>query len=362
MAITAEETAALPPGARSPALASALYGLAHLIVDYGSVSTLFHVTAGSLPEAGWLVPLVWLYDYAAFGLQMFLGPLLDRLGGANRGAAMGCGLVISGVWLAGLWPLGAVLLVSAGNALFHVGGGAVVLRLDRRKAIWPGLFVAPGALGLFLGKTMGAAAGIPWLPVLFTALLAAAALPCLLLPPPGRSPMAAVVRFRGLGWVLAALLLTVAVRSLAGFSVALPWAKGWPAALALALMAFGGKALGGLLADRFGWRNLSCGGLVLAAVLLGLGSLWPPTALAGVLCLNLTMAVTVAALAYLLPGWEGLAFGLTATALVIGMTPTGWPPWLPILRHPAFVAALCLCSAAALYPALRAVENRKEPH
>jgi hypothetical protein len=76
-----------------------------------------------------------------------------------------------------------------------------------------------------------------------------------------------------------------------------------------------------------------------------------------VLCLNLTMAVTLAAMAWLLPGWEGLAFGLTATALVVGMTPTGFPPWLAVLRQPLTNAILCIVSAVALFPALRAVEH-----
>ncbi len=209
MAITAEKDTTLPAGARSPALTSALYGLAHLVVDYGSVSTLYHVTSGGLFSAQWIVALTVLFDYTAFALQMFLGPLLDRLAGGGKhhnaaglGAAVGCALVAGGVWLAGAWPLGAALL--------------------------------------------------------------------------------------------------------------------------------------------------------------GLGSLWPPTALAGVLCVNLTMAVTVAALAYLLPGWEGLAFGLTATALVIGLAPTGYGPWLPFLQQPAVVAGWCVLSAAALYPALRAVERLKK--
>ncbi len=367
MAITAEKDTTLPAGARSPALTSALYGLAHLVVDYGSVSTLYHVTSGGLFSAQWIVALTVLFDYTAFALQMFLGPLLDRLAGGGKhhnaaglGAAVGCALVAGGVWLAGAWPLGAVLAVAVGSALFHVGGGSVVLRLDRRRAVWPGLFVAPGALGLFLGKAMGGNADIPFLPVLFTALLAAAALPCLLLQPPGRSTMARIHRFRGMGWVVAALLLTVALRSLTVFSLALPLANGWPAALALAVMAFGGKALGGFLADRFGWSLSTAFGLLLGAALLGLGSLWPPTALAGVLCVNLTMAVTVAALAYLLPGWEGLVFGLTATALVIGLAPTGYGPWLPFLQQPAVVAGWCVLSAAALYPALRAVERLKK--
>jgi hypothetical protein len=239
-----------------------------------------------------------------------------------------------------------------------VGGGTVCLRLGRRRALWPGLFVAPGVLGLFLGKQLGGSELFAFQPWLFTVLLVAAALPGLLLQAPHRSPMAEISRFRGFGLTVAVLLFTVAVRSLAGFSLVLPWATGWQAAGMLALAAFGGKALGGLLGDKFGWKTVTTIGLLLAAALITFGSSQPVMALMGVLCLNLTMAITLASLAYLLPGFEGLAFGLTATAIVVGLTPTIFGPFRPFLNHPAVIAGFILVSAVLLWPVLGQIERR----
>ena len=48
-------------------------------------------------------------------------------------------------------PLMATTLAGIGNALFHVGGGTISLNLKQGKASIPGVFVAPGGIGLFAG-------------------------------------------------------------------------------------------------------------------------------------------------------------------------------------------------------------------
>ena len=52
------------------------------------------------------------------------------------------------------------LLLGLGNALFHVGGGVDVIR-DGGKCEKLGIFVAPGAMGLYLGGLIAGKA--PWL-------------------------------------------------------------------------------------------------------------------------------------------------------------------------------------------------------
>jgi FSR family fosmidomycin resistance protein-like MFS transporter len=52
-------------------------------------------------------------------------------------------------------PVAAVIFLGLGNAAFHVGGGVISLNLTPQKATAPGIFVAPGALGLLAGTLLG---------------------------------------------------------------------------------------------------------------------------------------------------------------------------------------------------------------
>lgn len=57
-------------------------------------------------------------------------------------------------------------IVGIGNALFHLEGGVNVYSISDRKAFFNGLFVAPGALGIFLGTTFHNELIITYLPVI----------------------------------------------------------------------------------------------------------------------------------------------------------------------------------------------------
>jgi MFS transporter, FSR family, fosmidomycin resistance protein len=340
---------------RRPALTASVFGAAHLIVDMATIGVLYTATRAGGFAADWVAVLILSYDYIAFATQPFIGYALDRLGLQNATAALGCAVAASGVWLAGISPVAAVVVAAVGNALFHAGGGAVCLRLDRSRAAWAGIFVAPGAIGLFLGKLLGGSA--LYLPWALTALLALCAAASLLLRLPRRPEAPALPKVKLFGLVAALLIVSVAVRSLVGFSVSYPWVAGWQQAVWLTAAAVAGKALGGVIGDKFCWRNVSVAGLVLSAPLLALGAGTPWMAVAGLVCFNLTMALTLAGLAYLLPGYEGFAFGLTAAAIVIGLTPSVVPGWAAVLGSPAALAGIILLSAAALWVALGRLEG-----
>jgi FSR family fosmidomycin resistance protein-like MFS transporter len=109
--------------------------------------------------------------------------------------------------------------------------------------------------------------------------------------------------------------------------------------------------VGGFLADRFGWIDLSMVALLAAAPLLAFsgGDLW--LALPGLLLFQMTMPVTLVAMLRLMPGRPALAFGLPCLALIAGALPA----YLPDVWRPRGLAvlALVLGSAALLFLALR---------
>jgi FSR family fosmidomycin resistance protein-like MFS transporter len=265
-----------------------------------------------------------------------------------------------------------VVLAGLGNAVFHVGGGVVSLRAAPGWAGPVGVFVAPGAAGVALGIAAGKAGAAGW--PLVTALAALAAVLWLLPMPtfsdkgapsgPGagaaRAPAPVVLATAGAGVVIL-LLAVVGVRSLVGLTLDLPWKSDTALLVVLTAAVVTGKAAGGLLADRLGWRPVAVVALLAALPLLALGTASPAAGVAGVLLLNVTMPITLAAVAAALPrGSEGFAFGLTCLALFLGAAPSLLR--LPLVATPLLLAALLLPAAAAMWLTLGEARRSESTH
>jgi FSR family fosmidomycin resistance protein-like MFS transporter len=185
----------------------------------------------------------------------------------------------------------------------------------------PGIYVAPGAFGLMVGGVIGRSGQFVAWP--FVLLLVGTALLVWRIPRPTvRYDTALEGDFRWFEVAILLLLFSIAVRGLVGSSLVLPW-KSNPTLLVILTMAVVlGKALGGVLGDRFGWSKVALAGLAIAAPLLSYFAVNPALAIVGAFCFNLTMPVTLTALSNLLPGRTGFAFGLTTLALILGVLPT----------------------------------------
>lgn len=337
---------------RKIAANAAIYGITHGLVDAACAALLFGYMAGNRLESGWLGFLVILYNVLAFALQPLLGLAADRLRMPAAVAAAGCVLTAAGVF-AGPFPLAAVCLVGVGNALFHVGGGVVSLNLVPGRAAMPGVYVAPGALGLMVGTLVGKSGLFSaWI---FAVLLAVAALSILLFKGPGIDyDIRGGGDYRYLDIILLLLLVSVAVRGLVGLALNFPWKSNIYLLVGLTSAVVLGKALGGILADKLGWSRVTVTGLVLSALLISLGFENPWLSIPGVFLFNLTMPVTLVAVANMLPGRAGFAFGLTALALIAGSLPvfagvkaTLYPLW--VMCAVVLVSALILYKGLGLY-------------
>lgn len=249
----------------------ALYGLAHFWVDLSCAFLAFRVLGRGADFALCLL----LYNFCAFALQMPLGLLADRLDRNGALAAAGCALTA----LAYL-PLpspAAAVTAGLGNALFHLGGGLDVLNGSEKRAAALGIFVSPGALGLYIGTAWGRGM-VPalWLGPLGLLALAGA-IPWLCRrtfgsPRSGNAPVDLTPA--GRYGRLVPLFLVVVLRSYMGMNQSFPW-KGrgwWGLLLVLALVL--GKAAGGFLSDRLGPRSAALWSLLPAAGLY-LASFWP---------------------------------------------------------------------------------------
>ena len=345
------------------------FALCHFVVDFACVSTMLCAVSRVLGESGQgsleLVALsILLYDVVAFAFQLPVGIALDKLDKNSLAAMLSYALVGGGVLLS-LVPVAffewlAVLLLAVGNALFHCAGGLCVLNISQKHAGPSGIFIATGAVGVFLG-TFSAQYGRLQVAFSLLVLLFLCASITRVVQKVNKkywnihnAPFA-IPEFSS-RTLLAIFLLcfVVALRSYTGMIMAFPWKS---EILLLGLSIFGvfaGKALGGMVADRIGFRTTAIFSLIAAATLFVPSWEMPLMGLLAVFFFNFTMAITLASLSNILHEAKGTAFGLASFSLAIGALPA----LLGLrLEHPLVLSAMSLISALALGVSLTLVKD-----
>lgn len=322
-----------------------IFSLGHFWVDFSCALLMFSRLSG---DGSWAL-CVLLYNFCAFALQMPIGLLADRLGRNGRTAALGCALAAAG-WALTPLPLAAAVTAGVGNACFHVGGGIRILEDGGDRAAPLGIFVSPGALGIYLGTLLGGRALFPGWPAAAGLLLFALAF--LLTEPPGSAPRDCPPASpdRNALWALACCFLVVALRSYIGMVLNFPWKTGGWAVGAVCAVALG-KAAGGFLGDRLSMLPAAGLSLGLSAALFCL-SASPLAGTAAVFLFNMTMPITLWAAARLLPDRKGFAFGALTFALFLGFLPV-WLGWPALFSGGTGYAAGALCSLAVLVVGLK---------
>ena len=302
-----------------------LYSILHFLVDGVCAWAMLGRLSG---DYGGIL----IYNFCAFAMQLPLGAVLDRLEGRKtplRIAALGCCLTLLGAFT-------GPAVLGIGNALFHVGGGVDVIREDAEKGLSGqalGVFVAPGALGLFLGGLIGQSSPLLLIP-------AGLAMALLLRPIRGSEGALPEPTRKHPLWLFAACFAVVVLRSHVGMTAVFPWKSGVLAFLAVAAVVLG-KMAGGVLAARFGPKGTTVLSLSLAAAGFLLGD-YPFFGLLALLCFNMTMPLTLYALWRRFPANPGACFGSLTLALFLGFLPTYFGLELPIGGAPGSVLSLIL--------------------
>ena len=345
------------------------YALCHFVVDFACVSSMLCAVSRVLGDSGQgsmeVVALsILLYDIVAFTLQLPIGIALDQLDKNSYAAllsyaSVGAGVVLSLVPIALLeWP--AILLLAIGNALFHSAGGLSVLNISQKHAGPSGIFIATGAIGVFLG-TQSAQMGRLQIAFSLLVLLFLCALITLVVQKVNKKYWNVhnvsfdIPRLSSNTLLAIALLsLVVALRSYAGMVMAFPWKSKMLLLVLSILGVFAGKALGGVVADRIGFRTTAIFSLIVAATLFVPSWEIPVMGLLGVFFFNFTMSITLASLANILPNAKGTAFGLASFSLAVGALPAlaGFR-----IEHPAMLSGISLVSALSLGVGLTLVKD-----
>lgn len=335
----------------------AIYSASHFWVDLSCAFLVFR-TLSDTPD--FMLSLL-LYNFCAFALQMPFGLLADRLDRNGAVAAAGCGITALAYWV----PVPVLCAVTAGigNALFHLGGGIDVLNRSQKHAWALGVYVSPGAMGLYFGTLWGkgSAPGLWLIPIVLLLLAGLVLAHCRRMFTSFRSGNAPVDLRASAGYgKLIPLFLVVVLRSYMGMNQAFAW-KGegqWALALTVALVL--GKTAGGFAMDRTGAWKASGWSLGLAGIFY-LASELPLPGVLAVFLFNMTMPITLWAAAKTIPGAKGFTFGLLTFALFLGYLPS-FLRWPNLLTGPVSYALLAVTSVFLLWlPLRKEVHHVKDP-
>ena len=334
-----------------------MFGAVHLLVDMVTVSTAFAVTKIYDVSQLWGISVVVLYDILAFAGQPIIGWFSDRKEVYRATAAVGVVIAALSVPVLSVNPLLGLVLTGLGNACFHVGAGALSLCVTPGRATVPGIFVAPGAIGLGLGTLMGKSGSYDsWA---FIIALGASFLLTLLYPMPQvlLRPRKLLLPSLHATWIVAALLVSIVIRALVGFGGSYNCTKTFAIKMGLMTVAVLGKGLGGVVSDRIGWLPASVGALVISAPLIAFGGSEPLWLLAGFLFFQMTMPVTLVAVTEVMPGRPGLAFGLCCLALLAGAL-LAFSGTVQSAYSSVFFLVLILFSATLVWVSLKGLQGK----
>ena len=330
---------------------TAVWSALHFLVDFVCACAMYAFFCDGSYES------LLIYNFCAFALQLPLGTLLDLCKDRCHRIPTFCATLGACVTLLGVILHPAIL--GLGNALFHVGAGIDVLETDRAKGLKGrglGVFVAPGAIGLYLGAMLGKRTGHP------AVFVAVCLLMVVLLALQWRKgsadqiPVAhSTIQRDKLLIVAICCFVVVVIRSYVGLAITFPW-KSLPLLGALAVLgAASGKMCGGFLAAKFGLCRTVVATLLLASVLYAFGTV-PICGLIGIFLFNMSMPLTLYLLAELLPELPGFSFGLLTFGLFLGFLPVYWQVELSV--SPSYLGTIgSLISCVLLFGAGKAAKH-----
>lgn len=335
-----------------------VYGTNHAIVDAVCAGVTFSILKNEIVDVTSFFVLVVLYNILAFGLQFIFGLVSDYFQSPRLIALIGSILTAISALIFMIFPVLAIIFAGLGNALFHVGGGSISLSLTPKKASAPGIYVAPGALGLLVGTLLGKSGQFIAWPFVIGLIILSILIFVIKKPEMNyEREESKKEKFNIFGLILILVFLSIAIRSLVGMILVFPWKVDINLLIILTIAVVLGKALGGILADRFGWIRIAVGTLILSIPLLIFGANIPVWAIIGMFLFNITMPITLVAISNIMPGRPGFAFGVTCLALILGALPSFFPI-KEVLSNDWFIFVVISISAIALYFGLRLYYNK----
>lgn len=300
---------------------SLILGISHGVAD-ATVGFLL----GSLPrtmsleQASWLIIL---YNILGFGYQPLAGILTDKLKRPRESVLVGLFLLLLALVVAGWQSQLAVVLAGMGSAAFHVGGGSLALSATPNRTTGPGIFAAPGVVGLAVGGALGWTGYSVTVPLVLLLGLMMGVIALINLPRlPHTHPKSQITNYESEDWVMLVLLVAIALISTVWTSFQFLLQTQLNFIITLAVAAAIAKIFGAILAQRWGWRGWIVGSLVVATFLLLFGAQNRLTLLLALALLQSTIPITLAVTAQMMPQQPATASGFAlGLAIILGSIP-----------------------------------------
>lgn len=332
-----------------------ILGLAHATVD-GSAGWILGSLADDL-DSGEIAGLLLLYNILGFGLQPFVGLVVDRHGSSTPAVLSGLSAQVVALLTIDKLPWLSVGIAGLGSAFFHVGAGAIALGATPGRATGVGLFAAPGVLGLGIGgslATAGVQASWGFITTLVTLLgWLSWSLPRIHSQPEvadvavgaSEEPSGRRAIFEMHDLLMMGILAAIALRSLTWTALGWIMEERYGSLLTLSAAASLGKVTGGFLADRFGWKRWTFLSLSGSGLLTYLGTTNEYNICITAALLQSATPAMLAGLLTWLPGRQslvsGLGFGL---AISLGGLPFALGMGDVFLRKELLFLATCVAA------------------
>lgn len=296
-------------------------GISHGVADAAAGFVL-----GSLPRIMSLEQASWLiifYNILGFGYQPLAGILTDQLKRPRASVLLGLFLLLLALVVAGWQSQLAVVLAGMGSAAFHVGGGSLAISATPNRTTGPGIFAAPGGVGLAVGGALGLMGYSVTVPLVLLLGLMMGVITLINLPRfPHSNPKSPIPNSQSDDWVMLVLLVAIALISTVWTSFQFLLQTHLHFIIALAVAAAIAKVFGAILAQRWGWRRWIAGTFTIATLLLLFGGQNSLTLLLSLALLQSTIPITLAATAQMMPQQPATASGLAlGLAIIIGSIP-----------------------------------------
>lgn len=279
-----------------------------------------------------------VYDFFAFCPQLLIGDFYNRSKKINIGL-IGAALFVTAILLSKFQNINiyifSIFILAIGNAFLHVCGAIAVAAVSKKNIFPSSLFVAGGTFGIIIGRYLANAkvdTFYLFIPILILVLISVLTAKGWCKSEVEYIDVDIVNRKYSHLVILLIALTVVMVRSYIGFVIPMNWKNEFYHSILLFTSLGIGKALGGLLCDKLGYRLVATISTLLCVPFIIIGKDFMVASLLGMLLFSMTMSITYAMALSVIKNNPGVAFGITTIGLFLGVLP------IFIIRFDAFTS------------------------
>ena len=298
-----------------------LYFYIHFVVEIVCFFFLSRVTNNS--DFVWMIPFI--YDGLAFVPQSIIGYINDKYPKINM-ALIGTILLVISCLIYGLINISvyySLIILCLGNAFLHVAGAENTLKTSDGRLSPSAIFVSGGSFGVICGRLLAKSTINPlWLLIPILSIIPFSILSDTYINKESNCNNFNYVKDNINPYLVVLIaLFVVIVRGYMGYGIPTSWNKTTIQLVIFYFIMGFGKALGGILSDKYGIRKVAILSTLLAIPFLCFGDNIMIISLIGVMFFSMTMSITLGILVSVLQRSPGLAFGITTIGLFLGTVP-----------------------------------------